>query len=134
VELEDLKIKTRLTNEKFASVKGECEILFLNNESLVCPPLPPYQNFFSLPTCSAFTKKTKGVCVFSFFEFARKKKALSSAILTHAVIFHTSLVETHRRAIRGKISTKKKATAAIFLSFVLRKLHSSIQAKDMAPL
>ncbi len=25
VELEDLKIKTRLTNEKFASVKGECE-------------------------------------------------------------------------------------------------------------
>ncbi len=26
VELEDLKIKTRLTNEKFESVKGECEI------------------------------------------------------------------------------------------------------------
>jgi hypothetical protein len=26
VELEDLKIKTRLTNEKLASVKGECEI------------------------------------------------------------------------------------------------------------
>jgi hypothetical protein len=26
VELEHLKIKTRLTNEKFASVKGECEI------------------------------------------------------------------------------------------------------------
>jgi hypothetical protein len=26
VELKDLKIKTRLTNEKFASVKGECEI------------------------------------------------------------------------------------------------------------
>jgi hypothetical protein len=26
VELEDLKIKTRLTNEKFASVKGECAI------------------------------------------------------------------------------------------------------------
>jgi hypothetical protein len=27
VELEHLKIKARLTNEKFASVKGECEIL-----------------------------------------------------------------------------------------------------------
>jgi hypothetical protein len=27
VELEDLKIKTRLTNEKFASVNGECERL-----------------------------------------------------------------------------------------------------------
>jgi hypothetical protein len=26
VELEHLKIKTRLTNEEFASVKGECEI------------------------------------------------------------------------------------------------------------
>ena len=26
VELEHLKIETRLTNEKFASVKGECEI------------------------------------------------------------------------------------------------------------
>jgi hypothetical protein len=26
VELEYLKIKTRLTNEKFTSVKGECEI------------------------------------------------------------------------------------------------------------
>ncbi len=26
VELEHLKIKTRLTNEKFASVKGECQI------------------------------------------------------------------------------------------------------------
>ena len=26
VELEHLKIKTRLINEKFASVKGECEI------------------------------------------------------------------------------------------------------------
>ena len=26
VELEHLKIKTRLTNEKFASVKSECEI------------------------------------------------------------------------------------------------------------
>jgi hypothetical protein len=26
VELEHLKIKTRLTNEKFTSVKGECEI------------------------------------------------------------------------------------------------------------
>jgi hypothetical protein len=26
VELEDLKIKTRLTNEKFPSVKGESEI------------------------------------------------------------------------------------------------------------
>jgi hypothetical protein len=26
VELEHLKIKTRLTNEKFASVKGVCEI------------------------------------------------------------------------------------------------------------
>jgi hypothetical protein len=26
VELEHLKIKTRLTNEKFANVKGECEI------------------------------------------------------------------------------------------------------------
>jgi hypothetical protein len=26
VELEHLKIKTRLTNDKFASVKGECEI------------------------------------------------------------------------------------------------------------
>jgi hypothetical protein len=26
VELEHLKIKTKLTNEKFASVKGECEI------------------------------------------------------------------------------------------------------------
>jgi hypothetical protein len=26
VELEHLKIKTRLTNEKFASVKGGCEI------------------------------------------------------------------------------------------------------------
>jgi hypothetical protein len=26
VELEHLKVKTRLTNEKFASVKGECEI------------------------------------------------------------------------------------------------------------
>jgi hypothetical protein len=26
VELEHLKIKTRLTNEKFASVKGDCEI------------------------------------------------------------------------------------------------------------
>ena len=26
VDLEHLKIKTRLTNEKFASVKGECEI------------------------------------------------------------------------------------------------------------
>jgi hypothetical protein len=26
IRLEDLKIKTRLTNEKFASVKGECEI------------------------------------------------------------------------------------------------------------
>ncbi len=26
VELEHLKIKTTLTNEKFASVKGECEI------------------------------------------------------------------------------------------------------------
>jgi hypothetical protein len=26
VELKHLKIKTRLTNEKFASVKGECEI------------------------------------------------------------------------------------------------------------
>jgi hypothetical protein len=26
VELEHLKIKTRLSNEKFASVKGECEI------------------------------------------------------------------------------------------------------------
>ncbi len=26
VKLEHLKIKTRLTNEKFASVKGECEI------------------------------------------------------------------------------------------------------------
>jgi hypothetical protein len=26
VELDHLKIKTRLTNEKFASVKGECEI------------------------------------------------------------------------------------------------------------
>jgi hypothetical protein len=26
VELEHLQIKTRLTNEKFASVKGECEI------------------------------------------------------------------------------------------------------------
>jgi hypothetical protein len=25
VELEDLKIKTRLTNEKFASVEGECD-------------------------------------------------------------------------------------------------------------
>jgi hypothetical protein len=24
--MEDLKIKTRLTNEKFTSVKGECEI------------------------------------------------------------------------------------------------------------
>ncbi len=33
VELEDLKIKTRLTNEKFASVKGECEIfLFIMNQ------------------------------------------------------------------------------------------------------
>ena len=28
VELEHLKIKTRLTNEKFPSVKGECEIIF----------------------------------------------------------------------------------------------------------
>ena len=28
VELEHLKIKTRLTNEKFASVKGECDKLF----------------------------------------------------------------------------------------------------------
>jgi hypothetical protein len=26
VELEHLKIKTRLTNEKFAGVKGECEV------------------------------------------------------------------------------------------------------------
>ena len=26
VELKHLKIKTRLTNEKFPSVKGECEI------------------------------------------------------------------------------------------------------------
>ncbi len=26
VELEHLKIKTRLTNEKFTSVKGQCEI------------------------------------------------------------------------------------------------------------
>jgi hypothetical protein len=26
VELEHLKIKTRLTNENFVSVKGECEI------------------------------------------------------------------------------------------------------------
>jgi hypothetical protein len=26
VELEHLKIKTRLTNEKFGSVKGECEM------------------------------------------------------------------------------------------------------------
>jgi hypothetical protein len=26
VELEHIKIKTRLINEKFASVKGECEI------------------------------------------------------------------------------------------------------------
>jgi hypothetical protein len=26
VELEHLKIKTKLTNEKLASVKGECEI------------------------------------------------------------------------------------------------------------
>jgi hypothetical protein len=26
VELDHLKIKTRLTNEKFVSVKGECEI------------------------------------------------------------------------------------------------------------
>jgi hypothetical protein len=26
VELEHLKMKTKLTNEKFASVKGECEI------------------------------------------------------------------------------------------------------------
>jgi hypothetical protein len=26
VELEDLKIKTRLTNEKLTSVEGECEI------------------------------------------------------------------------------------------------------------
>ena len=26
MELEHLKIKTRLTNEKFSSVKGECEI------------------------------------------------------------------------------------------------------------
>jgi hypothetical protein len=26
VELEHLKIRTRLTNEKFESVKGECEI------------------------------------------------------------------------------------------------------------
>jgi hypothetical protein len=26
VELEHLKMKTRLTNEKFASLKGECEI------------------------------------------------------------------------------------------------------------
>jgi hypothetical protein len=26
VELEHLEIETRLTNEKFASVKGECEI------------------------------------------------------------------------------------------------------------
>ena len=26
LELEHLKIETRLTNEKFASVKGECEI------------------------------------------------------------------------------------------------------------
>jgi hypothetical protein len=26
VELEDVNIKTRLTNEKFASVKGECVI------------------------------------------------------------------------------------------------------------
>ena len=26
VELDHLKMKTRLTNEKFASVKGECEI------------------------------------------------------------------------------------------------------------
>ena len=26
VELEHLKIKTRLTNEKFGSVKGECEL------------------------------------------------------------------------------------------------------------
>ena len=30
VELEHLKIKTRLTNEKFASVKGECEISEVN--------------------------------------------------------------------------------------------------------
>ncbi len=34
VELEHLKIKTRLTNEKFTSVKGECEILlFIMNQS-----------------------------------------------------------------------------------------------------
>ncbi len=30
VELEHLKIKTRLTNEKFASVKGECRLVSKN--------------------------------------------------------------------------------------------------------
>ena len=34
MELEYLKIKTRLTNEKFASVKGECE-MFIRNLSSV---------------------------------------------------------------------------------------------------
>ncbi len=31
VELEHLKIKTRLTNEKFASVKGECAIVYCDH-------------------------------------------------------------------------------------------------------
>ncbi len=34
MELDHLKIKTRLTNEKFASVKGECEIWVVDYESI----------------------------------------------------------------------------------------------------
>ncbi len=34
VELEHLKIKTRLTNEKFPSVKGEVQLLFVYYESM----------------------------------------------------------------------------------------------------
>ena len=36
VELEHLKIKTRLTNEKFASVKGECGVgVSVNTEFII---------------------------------------------------------------------------------------------------
>ena len=54
---EPLKIETRLTNEKFASVMGECE-----NVAIGAPPIVSFKVFFIMLTLSSFLKRVfKGI-------------------------------------------------------------------------
>jgi hypothetical protein len=100
VELEHLKIKTRLKNEKFASVKGEC---FVYYESIKREP--KIRGIYECRCDERLQTKTKKFTRLTYTGLVLELEHLKISVISGRVVCNTAKKRRRRGAVETTVTT-----------------------------